>query len=221
MATQTETYKLNKPDRTDNVGINLLNENMDIIEKELKKRPIGSEIPDAAFSELDLKDTVTVDYYSPEGQPFDISEQVDIDDLLSKIEKGILFRVRFLDKSGNEYAVILDDMAVVTVDSETRTIAAGIAPHLNRDARSHYSLNVRQFSDGTVSVIFAAYPMLTSAGEISEPATVTLNFDNWDAEEGAYYRETLDDGSSITHAIVRDANGGIISLGGITLEGVG
>lgn len=221
MATQTEIYKLNKPDRTDKVGIAALNENMDIIEEELKKRPMGSEIPDAAFSEVDLKDTVTVDYYSTEGQPFDITEQVDIDDLLSKIEKGILFRVRFLDKSGNEYAVILDDTAVITTESETRTITAGIAPHLNRDARSHYSLNVRQFSDGTESVIFAAYPMLTSASEVSEPATATLNFDNWDAEEGACYRETLEDGSSIIHAIERDASGNIISIGGIAIEGVG
>ena len=36
MATQTETYKLNKPGRTDRVDIEKLNENFDIIEEELK-----------------------------------------------------------------------------------------------------------------------------------------------------------------------------------------
>lgn len=221
MSTKTDNYGLIKPDRSDTVNIADLNSNFDKIDAELKKRPIGSEIPDAAFSELDLKETVTVDLDSMEGQSFDITEQVDIDTLLSKIEKGILFRVRFLDKSGNEYAVILDDTAVITADSETRTIAAGIAPHLSRDARSHYSLNVRQLSDGTQSVIFAAYPRLAGESTVSEPATATLNFDNWDAEEGAYYRETLDDGSSITHAIVRDADGKITSIGGIAIEGVG
>lgn len=89
-------------------------------------------------------------------------------------------------------------------------------------------------SDGNVQIDTGVGAVRTINGEapdadgnieitvtVSEPATSKLNFDNWDAEEGAYYRETLDDGSSITHAIVRDADGKITSIGGIAIEGVG
>ena len=62
MATQTETYKLNKPARTDKIGIDLLNENMDIIEEELKKRPLSSDVAGAAFFDLDITAWTAVDF---------------------------------------------------------------------------------------------------------------------------------------------------------------
>lgn len=239
MATLTETYKLKKPARTDNVNIEDLNGNFDIIEEELKKRPVGSEIPDAAFFDLDITEWTAVDFAKEDGEAFYITDYVDGSELLSQIEAGRAPRVKFNGIDNTPHTIILNAVHQHTVDEGERTTCSGTASNIYYDAYSNYSLNIVVDSEGVYTIWFADYPFLTGEGTvksvngitpdddgnveitITEPATTALNFDNWDAEEGAYYRETLDDGSSITHAIVRDANGKITSIGGIAIEGVG
>lgn len=238
MATKTENYGLIKPAKSDTVNISDLNANFDTIDAELKKRPIGSEIPDAAFFDLDITEWTSVDFAKEDGEAFYITDYVDGSELLSQIEAGRAPRVKFNGIDDTPHTIILNAVHQHTVDEGERTTCSGTASNIYYDAYSNYSLNIVVDSEGVYTIWFAAYPFLTGEGTvksvngiapddngnveitITEPATASLNFDNWDAAEGAYYRETLDNGSSITHAIVRDANGNITSLGGITLEGV-
>ena len=237
MATQTETYKLNKPDRTDKVGISALNENMDIIEEELKKRPIGDEIPDAAFFDLDITAWTSVNFSEAFAGRFDLEEHLDGNKILEELASGRIPRVKFSGSDGRIHTIIMNVLHQYTDTNGYRTICSSNASNIYFDAYSNYSLNVL-VSEGVYTVWFLAYPRLTGDSvksvngvmpdengnvevTVTEHATATLNFDNWDAEEGACYRETLEDGSSIIHAIERDASGNIISIGGIAIEGVG
>lgn len=241
MSTKTENYGLIKPNRTDPVSIEDLNANFDKIDAELKKRPIGSEIPDAAFFDLDITRWTSVDFAKEVGEAFYITDYVDGSALLTQIQAGRVPRVKFNGVDNTPHTIILNAVHQHTVDQGERTTCSGTASNIYYDAYSNYSLNIVVDSEGGYTIWFSAYPFLTGEGTVksvngvtpdengnveitvtaAEPTTASLNFDNWDAEEGAYYRETLDDGSSITHAIVRDANGKITSIGGIAIEGVG
>lgn len=239
MATQTETYKLNKPDRTDNMDVTVLNENFDIIEAELKKRPTNSDVAALSAYNVDLTAWVTVDFTSENSVTVDLTDHVDGADLLARINVGQTPRIKFLNADGTPHTATLGSKSVHQTDAGTRTVCSCTVANTYYETYNTYSLNVNS-NEGTYTVYLDVFPFSTGAGTVKtvngvppdaagnvevtvsavEPATTSLNFDNWFADENAYYRETLDDGASITHAIVRDAAGSIVSIGGITIEGV-
>lgn len=245
MATQTETYKLNKPARTDRIDIDLLNENMDIIEQELKKRPLSSDVVRAGFYDLDLSSWVTVEfagYNLDSNTTFIANDDSNLPGgaaaFLNAVAGGSLPRIKLKDNNGARFIVVLGVCETSTDGVKNITNCTGTMADAVYDVIDSFRLEIEETS-GEYAVTFYASRKVNGAGTVktvngagpdengnvevtvTEHATSTLNFDNWDAEEGACYRETLEDGSSIIHAIERDASGNIISIGGIAIEGVG
>ena len=239
MATQTETFKFTKPSRTDNINIDDLNGNFDIMEAELKKRPTNEDVAALSAYNVDLTAWVTVDLTSESNMTVDLTEHVDGADLLTRINAGQTPRIKFLNADGTPHTAALDSKSVHQTDAGTRTVCSCTVANTYYGTYGTYSLNITS-NEGTYTVYLDVFPFSTGAGTVKtvngvppdpagnvevtvsavEPATTSLNFDNWFADENAYYRETLDDGSSITHAIARDTAGSIVSIGGITIEGV-
>ena len=236
MATKTETYKLTKPARTDKVNIEDLNANFDIVEEELKKRALSSDVAGVAHYDLDLSSWVSVDFANQDGAKFTLTDYVDGGALLAAINAGRLPRVKFLCTDGTPHYVILGSRSVHDTDDGERTICSGTAANIYYDAYSNYSLNVVD-NDGEYTIWFAAYPFLTGEGtvksvngvepdedgnvEISvaeeEASTTKLDFSNW--ADGSF-TEYLDDGSTVVHAVDRDSDGKVTAIGGITIVGV-
>lgn len=165
MATQTETYKLNKPDRTDKIGIAALNENMDIIEEELKKRALNSDVANSAYYDLDLTAWVSVDFANKDGASFTLTDYVDAAALLLAVEAGRVPRVKFLCVDNTPHFASLDGRSKHNTDEGVRTICSGTASNIYYDAYSNYSLNVWD-NEGVYTVVFAAYPFLTGEGTV-------------------------------------------------------
>lgn len=165
MATQTETYKLNKPDRTDKIGIAALNENMDIIEEELKKRALNSDVAGVAHYDLDLTAWVSVDFADKSGATFTLTDNVDGGALLTAISAGRMPRVKFLHIDGTPHVIALNGRSTHNTASGVRTICSGTASNIYYDAYSNYSLNVWD-NEGEYTVTFVAYPFLTGEGTV-------------------------------------------------------
>ena len=237
MATQTETYKLNKPARTDKIGIDLLNENMDIIEEELKKRPLSSDVAGAAFFDLDITAWTAVDFAKENGEAFYLTEYLDGGNILAQIAAGRVPRVKFKGIDNTPHVVILSAIHRHTVTDGERTTCSGTQSNIYYDAYSNYSLNIID-NEGEYTIWFAAYPFLTGEGTVKsvngvmpdddgnvtisvaaeEPGTTKLDFSNW---SNGSFTEHFDDGTSEAHPVVRDGTGAITSIGGITIVGVG
>ena len=234
MATQTETYKLNKPARTDNIDIEDLNENFDIIEEELKKRTLNSDVANTAYYDLNLTAWVSVDFANKDGASFTLTDHVDAAALLLAVEAGRVPRVKFLCVDNTPHFAILDGRSKHNTDEGVRTICSGTASNIYYDAYSNYSLNVWD-NEGVYTVVFSAYPFLTGEGTVKtvngvEPDddgnveitvigkdTTKLDFTNWD---NGSFTEYLDDGTSVVHTVTRDGDGNITAVGGITIVGV-
>lgn len=237
MATQTETYKFNKPARTDNIDIEKLNENFDIMEEELKKRPLSSDVATTAFYDLDITAWTTVDFAKEDGEAFYLTDHLDGSVLLAQINAGRALRVKFNGVDSTPHTIVLNAVHQHTVSEGERTTCSGTASNIYYDAYSNYSLNII-VNEGEYTIWFAAYPFLTGEGtvksvngvtpdddgnvEISvaaeEPGTTKLDFSNW---SNGSFTEHLDDGTSEVRNITRDSTGAITSIGGITIVGVG
>lgn len=237
MSTKTENYGLVKPDRTEHVNIGDLNANFDKIDAELKKRPIGSEIPDAAFFDLDISKWASVDFSKEDGERFELTDYVDGNMLLSQIEAGRAPRVKFSGIDNTPHSVILNAVHKQTVTEGERTTCSGTASNIYYDAYSNYSLNIVVGSGGVFTIWFAAYPFLTGEGTVKSVngitpdengnveisgagglATKKIDYSNW--YDGSFV-EYLADGSTVVHEVSRDSTGRIIGIGGIEIVGVG
>lgn len=237
MATQTETYKFNKPARTDNIDVEKLNENFDIMEEELKKRPLSSDVATTAFYDLNITAWTAVDFAKEDGEAFYLTEHLDGSVLLAQINAGRALRVKFNGVDNTPHTVVLNAVHRHTVAEGERTTCSGTASNIYYDAYSNYSLNIID-NEGEYTIWFAAYPFLTGEGtvksvngvtpdddgnvEISiaaeEPGTTKLDFSNW---SNGSFTEHLDNGTSEVHNVARDGTGAITSIGGITIVGVG
>lgn len=238
MATQTETYKLNKPARADRVNIEDLNKNFDIIEEELKKRPLNSDVAGAAFFDLDITLWTAVDFAKEDGEAFYLTDHLDGSVLLAQIDAGRALRVKFNGVDNTPHTVVLNAVHRHTVTEGERTTCSGTASNIYYDAYSNYSLNIIVDSEGLYTIWFAAYPFLTGEGTVKsvngvmpdddgnvtisvaaeEPGTTKLDFSNW---SNGSFTEHLDNGTSEVHPVARDGTGAIISIGGIAIVGVG
>ena len=127
MATQTETYKLNKPARTDQIDVDLLNENMDIIEEELKKRPLSSDTAGATYYDLDLREATDFDVMDGEEiQSIDVTEYVDVDELFTAAANGRLIRLRTKDSATSSViCAFLTDYTDYSDNSNTLRVILG------------------------------------------------------------------------------------------------
>lgn len=237
MATQTETYKFNKPARTDNIDVEKLNENFDIMERELKNRPLSSDVAGAAFYDLDITAWTAVDFAKEDGEAFYLTDYLDGSVLLAQINAGRVPRVKFNSSVSKPHTVILNAVHQHTVDEGERTTCSGTASNIYYDAYSNYSLNIID-NEGEYTIWFAAYPFLTGEGTVKsvngvtpdddgdvvipvaeeKPATTKLDFSNW---SNGSFTEYLDDGSATVHTVERDSNGAIAAVGGIAIVGVG
>ena len=222
--TQTEIYKLNKPEKTDKVNIEDINENFEIIEEELARKVI----PIALVDEIDL----TAEYWS-----INVTEQLTAvaNRFITDLKMGIPVAVSFTYNS-TPFVVMLNEWFESTADTGY-TVSGIFANPRDKAIISRFDLfaylgdtmsadldfTLSAGAAGTVKTVNGVEPDEDGNVEVvvsvTEPATAKLDFSNWDLEEGAYYRETLDDGSSIVHNIVRE-DGVITSIGGITLSGV-
>lgn len=237
MSTKTENYGLIKPNRTDSVSIEDLNANFDKIDAELKKRPIGSEIPDAAFFDLDITRWTSVDFAKEVGEAFYITDHVDGSALLTQIQAGRVPRVKFNGVDNTPHTIILNAVHQHTVDQGERTTCSGTASNIYYDAYSNYSLNIVVDKQGQYTIWFAAYPFLTGEGTVKSvngvtpdengnveisgaggPATKKLDYSNW--YDGSF-AEYLADGTTVVHSVDRDNSGRIVGIGGIEIVGVG
>ena len=237
MATQTETYKFNKPARTDNINVEKLNENFDIMEEELKKRPLSSDVATTAFYDLNITAWTAVDFAKEDGEAFYLTEHLDGSVLLAQINAGRALRVKFNGVDNTPHTVVLNAVHQHTVAEGERTTCSGTASNIYYDAYSNYSLNIID-NEGEYTIWFAAYPFLTGEGtvksvngvtpdddgnvEISiaaeEPGTMKLDFSNW---SNGSFTEHLDDGSAVEHTVTRDSGGNVTAIGGIVIVGVG
>jgi len=171
MATQTETYKLNKPARTDKIGIDLLNENMDIIERELKKCASDSAAAKASFYDIDLTGVVAVDFDSLDSAEYsnsDLAESVDGAALLAALSSGCAARVKFYSGANESFVktVILGSRTSYDSDEGRVTRCDGILPVGLYNAYEIYSLVVVVDDSGTYTIIFYAYRHLNGVGTV-------------------------------------------------------
>ena len=165
MATQTETYKLHKPARTDRVNIEDLNRNFDIIEDELKKRPLNSDMATAVFFDLDITSWTAVDFAKEDGEAFYLTDYLNGSELLERINTGCALRVKFKGVDNTPHTVILNAVHRYTVDEGERTTCSGTASNIYYDAYSNYSLNIIDNED-EYTIWFSAYPFLTGEGSV-------------------------------------------------------
>lgn len=244
MATQTETYKFNKPARTDNIDVEKLNENFDIMEEELKKRPLSSDVATTAFYDLDLTSWITVEFA---GYTFSSGTTVVSNNdsvlpggaaaLLTAVENGRLPRIKFKDNNDTDITVVLDSCET-SVDGETTiTDCNGTVSNVIYDVIDSYRIKVEE-NAGDYAVTFYAQRNVSGAGTVKsvngvqpdddgnvevsvaaeEPATTKLDFTNW---SNGSFTEHLDDGSTVEHTVARDTDGNITAIGGIVIAGVG
>ena len=127
MATQTETYKLNKPARTDKIDIEDLNENFDIIEEELNKRVPSSDVTGVVHYDLDLSAWVSVDMSNSESASFTLTDYVKGNELITAISSGRTPRVQFLCADGTMQSVALCSRSISDTDTGTLTKCNGVA----------------------------------------------------------------------------------------------
>ena len=173
MATQTETYKLNKPARTDNMKVELLNENFDIIEEELKKRPLSSETGGVSFLNLDVTAWVTVDFEKEEPTTVDLTEHVSGGLIVAQIGAGNLVRLRVNTADAKPLLIILGATRQYSTDTlGTVTDCYGVAPNEEKDACFNFELRVAQ-KDEEYTVTFTAYPPGASGGTVKTVNGVT------------------------------------------------
>lgn len=244
MATQTETYKLNKPARTDKIGIDLLNENMDIIEEELKKRPLNSDVAGAAFYDLDLSSWVTVEFAGYNLDSNTMATATNDSNLpggaaafLAAVASGSLPRIKLKDNNGAEFCVVLDVCETSTDGAKNVTNCTGTMADAVYDVIDSFRLKIEETSEeysvtfyasrkvngvGTVKTVNGVTPDDDGNVEISiaaeEPGTTKLDFSNW---SNGSFTEHLDNGTAEVYNVARDGTGAITSIGGITIVGVG
>jgi len=166
MATQTETYKLYKPARTDRVNIEDLNKNFDIIEEELKKRPLSSDTAGVTFFNLDVSAWVAVDFESEEPVTVDLTDHVNSSLLVAQISAGHLLRLRINTADAKPMFVIFEATRQYTTDElGAVTDCYGIAP--NADKNSCFNFELRAAGkDEEYTVSFAAYPPGATGGMV-------------------------------------------------------
>ena len=231
MATQTETYKLNKPDRTDKIGIDLLNANADIIEEELKKRPLSSDVATTAFYDLDITEWTAVDFAKEDGEAFYLTDYLDGSVLLAQINAGRALRVKFNGVDNTPHTVVLN-ATHRTVDAGVRTSCSATASNIYYDAYSNYSLNVVD-NEGDYTIWFAAYPFLTGEGTVKTVngvapdengnvnvvgggnSVVVSAVDFSDFANGSFTE--IVDGEPVNHVVTFDDMGRPASVGGIAI----
>lgn len=166
MATQTETYKLNKPARTDRIDVDLLNENMDIIEEELKKRPLSSDTAGVTFFNLDISALVTVDFEKEEPTTVDLSEQVNGSLIIAQISAGHLLRLRINTADAKPMFIIFGATRQYTTDAlGAVTDCYGVAPNADKNSCFNFELRAAE-KDEEYTVSFATYPPGATGGTV-------------------------------------------------------
>lgn len=166
MATQTETYKLNKPARTDRIDVDLLNENMDIIEEELKKRPLSSDTAGVTFFNLDISALVTVDFEKEEPTTVDLSDQVNGSLIIAQISAGHLLRLRINTADAKPMFIIFGATRQYTTDElGSVTDCYGVGPNADKNSCFNFELRAAQ-KDENCTISFTAYPPGATGGTV-------------------------------------------------------
>ena len=199
MATKTEIYGLNKPDGTDPMNVDLLNENMDIIERELQNHTSDT----GAVGEVSFDLTgLTMHFGETAGYIYPITERVDVEALIAALDakNNIRLVFRHLGK----------DVSVLMTNNATRSCSGTVEMvDSNGDLiRGVFTLDVSvncvkltaEFNPGSRNTVTAA-----------------LDFTHWD--EG-YFTERFADDTAQVHLVTRDDTGAITAIGGISIVGV-
>ena len=203
MATKTPVYGLNKPERTDPVSVDLLNENMDIIERELQNRATNTETPTGAVESVDLT-SLTMHFDRSGGYVYPVTNLVDCAALSAAID------------AGHDVCLILrhkgtDIRAMMT--NRTNSGCSGtvdITDSAGDLVRGVFTLSVTH-----------NYAQLTAEfnpdGSDTNKVTTELDFTNW---SDGYFTEKFADGTARVHLVTRDDTGAITAIGGVSIVGV-
>lgn len=166
MATQTETYKLNKPGRTDRVDIEKLNENFDIIEEELKKRPLNSDTAGVTFFNLDVSAWVAVDFENEEPETVNLTDHVNGSLLVAQISAGHLLRLRINTADAKPMFIIFGATRQYSTDElGTVTDCYGVVPNAEKNSCFNFELRTAQKNE-EYTISFTAYPPGATDGTV-------------------------------------------------------
>ena len=217
MATQTVNYGLIKPAKTDNIDIEDLNNNFDIIDAELKKMQSGnssteSNAAGAVFFDLNITAWTSVDFSKKQGEEFYLTEHVNGNELMAQIDAGHVPRVTFKGSDNTQHVVILGAIHAQEGEAAPHLICSEIQSSNYYGVYANYTLNIIA-DEGEYTIWFAVTPLQAA----EEPATIKLDYSNW---ASGSFTEHLDDGTAITHAVIRDSTGRISRIGGIEVVGV-